>query len=95
MTDRKLPDHIRELPDGSLEVTLARGLDVDGATVETITLREPTVADEIAAQKAKGTKADQELALVANLAELPPAALQGLRSRDYRRVQDALSAFFD
>lgn len=95
MSETKLPEYITEQADGSLLVELRRGFDVDGATVTAVTLREPTVADEIAAQKAKGTKGEQELAFIANLAEVPPAALEGMTSRDYRRVQDGLAAFFD
>lgn len=94
MADRKLPDHITEQPDGSLLIALGRGIDIDGTTVKALTMREPTVADEIAADAVKGSKAAQEVAFIANLCEITPADLHKATSRDYRRLQDGLALFF-
>lgn len=88
-----MSDTIKENDDGSVTVTLARGIDIDGATVKAITMREPTVADQIAAQEVKGSAASQEVALIANLAQLAPDDIKRLSLRDYRRVQEALVGF--
>lgn len=87
----ELPDFISGGEDGSLIVSLARGIDVDGAKRMSLTLREPAVSDMIAADKAaKGQSAMSEVILLANLADVAPAAIQGARMRDYSRLQAAL-----
>ena len=86
-------DYLTTNPDGSVTVTLAKGVTVSNATLMTITLREPTVADQIAAQEVKGSPAAQEVALIANLAEIPPGDVKAMTLRDYRRVQEALIGF--
>lgn len=88
-----MKQHIKENDDGSITVTLRKGLDVDGASVKSLTMREPTVADQIAAQEAKGGPAAQEVALVANLSQMTPDDIRKLTLHDYGRVQDALVVF--
>ncbi|KAE9627921.1 phage tail assembly protein [Parasedimentitalea maritima] len=86
-----LPDFITEGEDGSLIVTLARGIDVDGAKRTSLTLREPAVSDMMAAEKAaKGHSAMSEVILLANLADVAPTIIQNARMRDYGRLQAAL-----
>lgn len=85
--------HIKEHDDGSVTVTLRKGLDIDGASVKTLTLREPTVADQIAAQETKGGPAAQEVALIANLSQMTPDDIKKLTLHDYGRAQDALVFF--
>ena len=50
----------------------------DGVPIADIALRRPTVGDHLAAQKSAGTDAEREIRLIANLAELPPAAIHQL-----------------
>jgi hypothetical protein len=88
-----MAEHIKANADGSVTVTLASGIDMSGARVKVLTLREPTVADQIAAQEIKGTTAAQEVALIANLAQVTPDEIKGMTLRDYRRVQEALVGF--
>lgn len=85
--------HIKENDDGSVTVTLIKGIDVDGAKVKTLTLREPTVADQLAAQSAPGGNAGAEVALIANLSQMTPDDIKKLTLRDYSRAQDALVFF--
>lgn len=80
----KAPDYLRHTADGSAVVTLRDGRE--------ITLREPTVADELAA---KGDAQAREVALIGNLAELSPAEVAAMKSADYRRLQAGLASFFD
>ena len=86
-------DYLTTNPDGSVTVALAKGITVSGAAVMALSLREPTVADQIAAQEVKGSPAVQEVALIANLATITPAEVQAMTLRDYRRVQEALIGF--
>lgn len=88
-------DWIKENDDGGVTVSLAKGVDIDGAKVKAITMREPTVADQIAAQEIKGNAAAQEVALIANLAQLAPDDIKRLSLRDYGRLQVALVGFTD
>lgn len=75
---------LTENPDGTVSITLRGG--------RTITMREPTVGDQIAT---KGSAEERELALIGNLCLLSPEEVRALTLRDYRRVQDALLSFQD
>ena len=88
-----MDQYIKTNDDGSVTVTLASGIDMQGARVKVVTMREPTVADQIAAQEIKGTAAAQEVALIANLAQISPDEVKSMTLRDYRRVQEALVGF--
>jgi hypothetical protein len=81
--------------DGSVTITLSRPLEVNGAKLETLTMREPTVGDQLAASKVKGDEAEKEVAFFANLCEIAPADVQRLPVRDYARLQAAFGGFID
>lgn len=76
----ELPDFIKEATDGGVSITLLNG--------RQIAMREPTVEDQLAV--AKGSDAEREIALVANLCDLTPSEVKSLSLRNYRRVQAAL-----
>lgn len=78
------PDYITENTDGTVTVKLTDG--------RTISLREPTVGDELAA---KGDDAAREIALLGNLAALSPDEMRAMTSRNYRRLQAGLMVFRD
>lgn len=65
----------------------------DGLPIADMTLRRPTVGDHLAAQKTAGTDAEREIRLMANLAELPPAAIHLLDMKDYAQLQKVLGGF--
>ena len=75
-------------------VTLSKPITHDGQTVKTLTLREPTVADEIAAARVSSNAQEQEVHLVGILSGLGAPAIMQLSSKDYRRVQAAIAVFF-
>lgn len=87
------PEYITEGPDASLTVTLSRGFEASGAKVTSIKMREPTLEDQLTSQKI-GDSAEAEVALIANLAELAPEELSGLKMRDFLRLQQALGFFY-
>lgn len=89
------PEWLKELDDGSLEITLAKPLDVDGTKVAALVMREPTVADQLAASEAKGSDAAREITMFANLCEMSPADIQGMSLRNYGRVQKAFMDFMN
>jgi tail assembly chaperone E/41/14-like protein len=77
--------------DDALKVDLLKGVTVDGEARKSLTLREPSVGDMMAARKlAKNDSAMSEVILIANLADVPPAAIQDAKMKDYGRLQDAL-----
>ena len=92
--EKKLPKYMKLETNGDedrVTVTLLKGIKVDGETRQTLTLREPSVGDNIAARE-MGDKdsAMSEVILIANLAEVPADAIQGAKMKDYSRLQEAL-----
>ncbi len=87
-----LPDFMTENDDGSITVELRKGLTVTGETRKSITMREPTVADTMAA-KTTGRDDDGlvEITLIANLAEVPPESIKNTVMKDYVRLQASLA----
>lgn len=79
----------------SKEIKLTKGIEVNGATVTALTMREPTVSDQLAASEVKGTNARQEVALFANLCEVTPEDIAALTLKDYAKLQDAYAGFID
>jgi hypothetical protein len=74
-------------------IPLTYPIEFDGLPIAEIALRRPTVGDHLTAQKAAGSDAEREIRLIANLAELPPAAIHLLDMADYTRVQAVLKGF--
>jgi len=89
-------DFVEYVDGGSAAViTLAAGLVLNGAKVMTVRMREPELRDELASDAMGGSAAVKEVALFANLCELAPADLHGMKSRDYRRLVAAFTGFAD
>lgn len=76
-------NYLSENADGSLTITFRNG--------DTLTMREPTVADQLAA---KGDGQMAEISLVGNLCGLAPDEIKAMTSRNYLRVQAGLKHFF-
>lgn len=81
--------------DGHADVALSRGIGISGARVMALRMREPTVADQLVLDKMKGSDAENEIALLANLCALAPDDIKTLSLRDYRRAQAAFLGFQD
>lgn len=79
--------------DGYTDIELSRPVEIDGATVSALRMREPTVADQLAASEMKGSAAKQEITLFANLCEVTPNTITSLPLRDYRKLQEAFAGF--
>jgi len=76
-------------------VELSEPITVDGAEVRSLTMRRPKVRDQILAEKREGSNAEREVAMFANLCEVPEAAIQDLDLGDYFQLQEAYQGFFD
>lgn len=91
----KSKDYLKEF-DGGVEITLATPADIGGAKVAVLKLREPTVRDLEAAQKASsGDEAANEVNLFANLMEISVDDVRSLKLRNYNRVQAGFQIFTD
>jgi hypothetical protein len=90
----KNPDWLK-YQDGFAEITLEGSLDVNGAKLSVIRMREPNVDDQLAMDQISGGDASKELGMMANLCEIPQENLRKLSLRNYKRVQRAFLGFID
>lgn len=82
--------------DGSVAVTLSRAIEINGASVSVLAMREPTVEDHLVAEGTKGSDLAKEVSMFANLCEVAPADIRRLPHRDYMRLAAAYTGnFFD
>lgn len=87
------PDYIK-LRDGVADITLSRPLEINGAKVAVLTMREPTVDDQLVAEKL-GTGGEADKTYMANLCGQAPADIGRLPLRDFKRLQVAFHGFLD
>jgi len=89
MTTKKTPVWLILSAD-RVTVTLSKPTELNGVTVDTVSLRSPTVRDIRAAQQGVGDDDEQrELNLFASLAEVSAKDLEGMALKDYTRLQNA------
>lgn len=81
---------------GQVDIHLSKPIDIDGAKVSVLTMREPTVGDQVAASEQGGSdSAMVEVNLIANLCTVSPADIMGMSLRDYKKVKEAFMGFID
>lgn len=78
---------------GFVDVELSRPLEIDGAKVTKLRMREPTVADQLASEEMKGSDSAKEIAMLANLCQIAPDDIKRLPLKDYKRLQAAFLGF--
>ncbi len=78
---------------GFVDVELSRPLDIDGAKVTKIRMREPTVGDQLTADEYKGGDAAKEIFTMSNLCQVAPEDLKKMSLRDYKKLQAAFLGF--
>ena len=83
------------LQSGFVDIQLLRPVDVEGAQVGALRMREPTVDDQLAADALGGTDAMKEVTTFANLCGVSPVTIRKLPLRDYRKLQAAYMTFID
>jgi len=65
---------------------------LDNGTAQ-LNMRRPKVRDMLAADKAKGSDAEKEIAMFANLCEVAPSDIEALDMADYQALQKAYQGF--
>lgn len=78
---------------GYVDVELSRPLEVDGAQITKLRMREPTVGDQLAADEMKASDAAKEIATLANLCQVAPDDIKRLTLKDYKSLQRAFLNF--
>lgn len=87
------PEYITLL-DGKALVTLSRPVTISGASVSRLTVREPTVDDQLTAEKL-GSGGEADKIYLANLCQVTPDEIGRLPLRDFKRLQVAFGFFLD
>jgi len=85
MTTAKSPQHRP-----STTIRLSYPVTHDGKSISELTLRRPTVADQLASVEGGGGVAGIELRMVSILSGVPVEALHGMDFGDYMKIQAAL-----
>ncbi len=85
MTTAKSPQHRP-----SITIRLSYPVTHDGKSIAELTLRRPTVADQLASVEGGGGVAGIELRMVSILSGVPVDALHAMDFGDYMKVQGAL-----
>jgi hypothetical protein len=80
--------------DGDAVITLSREAVFAGVKVKTLTMREPTIGDQLTVEH-HAKASDMEINLFANLMDQAPDDIKRLPMRDYQRVQAAFGLFTD
>ena len=92
MSEQELPKYLEET-EGSIKIQLKTPISIDGAEVSTLSMREPTVQDQLDVDSMKGTPANKEVSMLANLCEISPDDVKQMKMRNYRRLQEAYEVF--
>lgn len=95
MTDKKLPEFIKDNQDGTITITFARPHEVNGEQVAAVTMREPLVEDQLTVQSRTGNGAQFELSLFAQLCDFAPDDFKSMTMRNYIRLQKGYGFFID
>lgn len=93
-SENMLPDYLEEA-DGFVTIKLLREIEVDGAKTKVVQMREPTVADQLRIEKMKGSDAEKEVNMIADLCQLAPDDIKKIGLRDYKRISSGLGIFLD
>jgi hypothetical protein len=75
------------------KIKLIEPIKIDGASISELTLRRPKVGDRLAVERIGNSDAEKEVALIANLADIPKDAVEELDLADYAKIQEALQGF--
>jgi len=69
-------------------------IDFEGGKLKEIHIRRPKVGDLVAARKSKKDEAEQEIAMLSKLTDIPPDTIEQLDVADYKKIQEVLTSFF-
>ncbi|MCP3940526.1 MAG: phage tail assembly protein [Desulfobacteraceae bacterium] len=74
-------------------IQLSKKIMVNGIDVNCLQMREPKVADQLAADAYSGSDAMKEVMLFANLCDVAPDDIKQLTLQDYHKLQKAFLFF--
>lgn len=74
-------------------IQLKYPVELNGLTVDELSIRRPKVRDMLAADKSAGSEADKEIRMFANLCEVDPNVVEGLDLSDYSNLQKVYQDF--
>ncbi|MDO5674784.1 MAG: phage tail assembly protein [bacterium] len=75
-------------------VVFTNPVTLNGETVSSIVMREPTVADMRAVDKQGSTDLEREILMIGRLIGVPGEELDALSVSNYKRLQDKYASFF-
>ena len=94
MAKKQTPEWLKEGV-GFTDIALSRPADMSGTKLESVRMREPTVADSETVSEMSGSDASREIHAFANLCGLAPDDIRQLPLRDFKRLQTAYLGFTD
>lgn len=89
------PGWMKVMEDGSVQVSLSKPMEVNGAKISYLVMREPTLDDQIVSNETRGSDAIKELTLFSNLCTVAASDMRKIAYRDYMRLQAAFGNFID
>lgn len=75
------------------EIILTTPVEIDGVSIVKLTMREPTVGDQLTAERRKGAPGETEVAMFAALCSQADSLITQITMRDYKKLQKAYSDF--
>lgn len=80
-----------------VDIPLKDGIEIagSGSTTKAVRMRSPTVNDMLVADKSKGSDAEKEIAIFANLCSLTPDEIGKMSMRDYALIRKAWLDFLE
>ena len=70
-------------------IKLSKPIDINGVKIDALRMREPTVGDQLDAERLSANEAERELKLFARLCDCADNDLRALALRDYKKLQTA------
>lgn len=77
----------------SERINLLHPITVNGRTIDSVTMRRPTVGDQEAADKPGRSDAQVEMALFGNLCGLAPEEVRAMDMADWKQLQKKYAGF--
>ena len=74
-------------------IDLTYEVEIDGVSVDSLTMRRPTVRDQMIVDKMKGTDTEKAVKFFANLCEVSPSTIEALDTVDFTRLSEVLQDF--
>tara|TARA_B100000459_G_C8598314_1_gene210850 strand:+ start:1936 stop:2217 length:282 start_codon:yes stop_codon:yes gene_type:complete len=74
-------------------IELQYPVSIDGTTVEELSMRRPTVRDQILFEDGKGSEARKIVKMLANLCEVSEETIMDLDQIDFLKISEVLSGF--